>query len=667
MSTQAASRFSTGVKAQWQELFAHSPVMSIMADSGGAVLAVSDFGAAQLGYAVGDLVGESVLKVCFSDDKEAVRQNLELCVRTPGRRRTWEGRKVRRDGTMLWARESAQAVRGPDGNPIVLITCEDISDRKRAEALFAGEKQILEMVASGAALTQVLDSLCRFVEEQVPGMLASVLLLEGGRLRHGGAPSLPKAYIDAIDGALIGPSAGSCGTAAFTGKQVIVADIASDPLWADYRELALPHSLRACWSTPVLSPENQVIATFAMYYREPRSPGDRDQEVISQIAHLAGVAVQHERAEQAVQASEKRFRAIIEHAYDVVFLVSAEGKLLYVSPSVERVLGYSSKELIGQSGYDVIHPDHRHEAGARFAVAMKEPGAVITGERLLLRKDGSTLWAETVLVNLLAEPSVQAAVVHARDISERKGASEALRGAQAELAHANRVTTMGQLTASIAHEVNQPIAATLTNAQAALRWLDAKNVDEARQALGRIVRDAGRAGDVVERIRNLSRRSVRREDRVEINGAIRDVIELTRSEAIKSGISVRTEFVEDRLLVQGDRVELQQVMLNLILNAVEAMRGSEKPRELLIRTSSTEAGEALVAVRDTGPGLAPAIQENLFRAFTTTKPSGLGLGLSICRSIIEGHGGRLWASANAPRGAVFQFTLPARSRTAPSQ
>ena len=244
---------------------------------------------------------------------------------------------------------------------------------------------------------------------------------------------------------------------------------------------------------------------------------------------------------------------------------------------------------------------------------------------------------------------------------EKNRAAEALREMELELAHANRLETMGQLTASIAHEVNQPIAATVTNAQAALRWLrlDPPDLDEVRQALDRIVRDGVRAGAVVQRIRSLSKKASPHDDRVDINAAAREVIELTRSETMKNGVSVRTELTEGLPLIRGDRVQLQQVIVNLLLNAIEAMSGMKGgTRELLITTGRSDSGEILVLVGDSGPGLPPAVQDNLFKAFYTTKPSGLGLGLSICRSIVEGHGGRLWASANAPRGAVFQFTLP---------
>src|SRR5271170_6594761 len=240
----------------------------------------------------------------------------------------------------------------------------------------------------------------------------------------------------------------------------------------------------------------------------------------------------------------------------------------------------------------------------------------------------------------------------------------ALRQAQAELVHLARVTTLGELVASIAHEVNQPIAATATNAQAALRWLrfDPPKLDEVQRTLERIVRNAARAGDVVQRIRNLVKKAPLRDDRVDINAAIREVVELTRSEAMKNGVLVRMELAESVPPVRGDRVELQQVILNLVINAVEATSAlTEGPRELQIVTGRTEPDHALIAVRDTGPGLAPAVEENLFKAFHTTKPNGLGLGLSICRSIVESRGGRMWASANAPRGAVFQFTLPVHS------
>jgi C4-dicarboxylate-specific signal transduction histidine kinase len=232
---------------------------------------------------------------------------------------------------------------------------------------------------------------------------------------------------------------------------------------------------------------------------------------------------------------------------------------------------------------------------------------------------------------------------------------------QMEVAHANRVATMGQLTASIAHEVNQPIAAAVTNAQAALRWLAARppDLEEVRLALDAIAKDAHRAGDVIGRIRDLVKKAPSRKERVDMNEAIREVIEVTRGEAVKNGASVETALGESLPLIEGDRVQLQQVVLNLIVNAVQAMGAvADGPRELFITTTCAEPDGVLVAVKDSGPGVAPASLERLFDPFYTTKPEGLGMGLSICRSIIEAHGGRLWVTANLPQGAIFHFTMP---------
>jgi signal transduction histidine kinase len=267
----------------------------------------------------------------------------------------------------------------------------------------------------------------------------------------------------------------------------------------------------------------------------------------------------------------------------------------------------------------------------------------------------------------LAFWAVTAAAAARRAAAERAVTAEAeareserrFRAMQMELAHANRVATMGQLTASIAHEVRQPIAATVTNAQAALRWLGAQQLEEVRQGLVRIVRNGNRAGDVIGRIVGLIEKAPPRRDALAINDAILEVIALVHGEAVKHGVSVQTPLAQGLPLVQGDRVQLQQVILNLIVNAIEAMDGvGEGARELLVSTGTAASGGVLVMVLDTGPGLDPAQLERLFEAFYTTKPGGLGMGLSICRSIIEAHDGKLWAEANEPQGAVFQFILP---------
>ena len=245
---------------------------------------------------------------------------------------------------------------------------------------------------------------------------------------------------------------------------------------------------------------------------------------------------------------------------------------------------------------------------------------------------------------------------------ERKHAEESLRESQAELARVSRLTTMGELTASLAHEVNQPIAAAVTNANTCLRWLgrDHPDVEEARAAAMRIVKDGTRAAEIVKRIRLLFKKSTPQRELVEVNEAIREMIVLLRSEATRYNITVRMELAADLPAIMGDRVQLQQVLMNLIVNSIDAMKEVDGPRELAVKSQRTEKEEVLVSVRDTGVGLPAEQTEQIFNAFFTTKPHGTGMGLRISRSIVESHGGRLWATDNSPRGASFHLVLPAK-------
>ena len=243
---------------------------------------------------------------------------------------------------------------------------------------------------------------------------------------------------------------------------------------------------------------------------------------------------------------------------------------------------------------------------------------------------------------------------------ERKRAEEELHKAQSELAHVTRVMTMGELAASIAHEVNQPLAAIVANGSACLRWLigDSPDLGEARESAQRIIRDGKRASDVISRIRGLVRKTALEKTPLDINQAVREVINLTQSEAVGKGVALRTELASELPFVPGDRVQLQQVILNLVMNGIEAMNTvTDRPREMLIRSSHYESDKVLVAVQDSGIGIDSQNLEKIFDTFYTTKSQGMGMGLAISRSIVENHGGRLWATANEGRGATFQFTL----------
>ena len=245
---------------------------------------------------------------------------------------------------------------------------------------------------------------------------------------------------------------------------------------------------------------------------------------------------------------------------------------------------------------------------------------------------------------------------------ERKHAEEARREAQADLARVSRVTTMGELTASLAHEVNQPIAAAVTNANTCLRWLtrDHPDLEEAREAASRIVKDATRAAGIISRVRLLFKKSTPLQEPVDVNEAIQEMIVLLRSEATRYNITARMELAADLPRIMGDRVQLQQVLMNLIVNSIDAMKEVVGTRELTVKSQRTEKEEVLVSVSDTGVGLPPQQSDQIFNAFFTTKPHGTGMGLRISRSIVESHGGRLWAADNSPHGASFCFTLPTK-------
>jgi len=289
---------------------------------------------------------------------------------------------------------------------------------------------------------------------------------------------------------------------------------------------------------------------------------------------------------------------------------------------------------------------------------LKMSGSLQPFEKEYFRKDGSRV---PVLIGIASfEEDRNQGVAFVLDLTERKRAEEALRTVQAELAHASRVMSLGQLTASIAHEVKQPIATARNNARAALNFLNKQppELGEVREALSCIVADADRAGDIIDRIRGHIKKAPPQNDRFDLNAVINEVIQLARFTINANGVSVQTRFTEGMPPVEGDRVQLQQVVLNLILNAIEAMSSVEAgARELLISTEQSQTDDILVAVQDSGPGIDPEFLEHVLEAFYTTKSGGMGMGLSICRSIIGAHGGRLWAEAIEPRGAIFWFSL----------
>jgi PAS domain S-box-containing protein len=371
--------------------------------------------------------------------------------------------------------------------------------------------------------------------------------------------------------------------------------------------------------------------------------------------------------QSVLEDRETKIRRLVDANIIGIIIWNLEGRMLEANDAFLRMVGYDREDLASGLLHrtDLTPPEWR-DRDARTVAELKMAGTVQPFEKEYFRKDGSRL--PVLIGGALFEASENQGVSFVLDLTERKRAEAEARESERryretlmELTHANRVTSMGQLTASIAHEVNQPVTAAVLNAEAALRWLAAQppDLEKVRKALSRIAEDGMRAGNIILGIRALINKVPPRQARLDINEAIREVTALTRGEATKTGVSVQTDLADGLPLIYGDRVQLQQVILNLIINAIEAMSGvGETPRALRISTGLAEPGDVLVAVRDSGPGLDPASLEQLFNAFYTTKSAGMGMGLAICRSIILAHDGQLWASANEPRGAIFQFTLP---------
>lgn len=351
---------------------------------------------------------------------------------------------------------------------------------------------------------------------------------------------------------------------------------------------------------------------------------------------------------------------LLDLTHDTVFVRDMNDVIIFWNRGAEQQYGWTSQEALGRVSHEIIQ--------TIFPAPLDEIRSELSrtgrweGELVHTRRDGTRVVAASRWALQLDERGIPVAVMETNnDITERKLAEEGRHKAQLELAHVNRVATLGEMTASIAHEVNQPLAAVVTNANACLRWLDHSppNLVEARQATSRIIKEGNRAGDVIGRIRSLVRKAPPRKDWLNINEMILEVIALSRSEIHRNRASLKHHLLWGLPLVFADRVHVQQVVLNLIMNGLEAMSGiSDRSRQLEVTSAYHESNDVLVSVSDSGKGVTAEDLEHLFDAFYTTKPEGMGMGLAICRSIVEAHGGLLWASSNSPHGAVFQFTLP---------
>jgi PAS domain S-box-containing protein len=726
------------------------------------------------------------------DGEERLREECKEALKRPYQFE-YEQRALGKDGKYRWFLVRFNPLLDDQGRiDRWYATAFDIEDRKRAEALLAGENRLLEMVARGDTLTSILDALCRLVEEAASGCICGILLLNtnGTSVELARGPSLPPSYNEAILGWPVNLDSGPCARAFFLKEQVIVADVASDLQWDAYgwRALALSYGLRACWSTPILSSENAVLGTFALYSREPGGPTSQLQDIIGQMTHLAAVAIERQRAVEQLEAEQELLDLAQKSAGAMAFDWYIQQETNYWSPEQEALFGLPPGRFDGRystwkkmmyapdwhtvvdaiqqahetgnvsAEYRVMWPDGSlhwlstngrmffDEAGeplrmvgftsdvtrrkiieeelrrsaAFLAQAQQlsrtgsfswrvatdeitwsaelyriyefEPGTTITLEVISARvhPEDLTLYEKMVeqarngaddfewqyrllmpdqsikYMHAVAQATRDSAgrleyIAAVRDVTARRLSDEALDRARSELARVARVMSLGALTASIAHEVNQPLSGIITNASTCMRMLDAEppNVDGARETAKRTIRDGRRAADVITRLRALFIKKDAESELVDLNEATREVVALSRTELERNGVVTRIDLKDELPAVMGDRVQLQQVILNLLRNGSDAMSSvDDRPRELLFRTEVEEGDRVRLSVQDAGIGFEPQSLDRLFQTFYTTKEEGMGIGLAVSHSIIENHHGLMWVTPNDGPGVTFSFSIP---------
>ena len=376
---------------------------------------------------------------------------------------------------------------------------------------------------------------------------------------------------------------------------------------------------------------------------------------------LSREIVERERAEEALRRSETHFRSLTENALDLITVVNRDGTIRYASPSNSRVLGYPSEALLTENLVSRVHPDDQALVLETFARVSQTAGVSDPIEVRVQHADGSWRVLEARTNNLLDDPVMGGLVINSRDVTDRKQAEELARHHQAELAHALRVSTIGELAAGLAHEINQPLAAIVSYAKGCARRIrtGAGAPGDLLGAVEEIAAQAVRADQIVRRLRDFVRKQDPRRERVDPNHLVREAVRLVASEGRQRQVALRLDLAPHVPAVWADGIQIEQVILNLIRNAFEAMQTVDvADRGLVVRTAPSGEAAVEIAVSDAGPGITPEHADAVFDPFFTTKPDGLGIGLAISRSIVEAHGGRLWATPNPQRGATFHFTIP---------
>jgi PAS domain S-box-containing protein len=523
------------------------------------------------------------------------------------------------------------------------------------------------LILLGRPLPVVLTTLCQLFDSTVKGFFSSVLLLDrtGARVRNATGPALPASYMKQLEGRRVSWSEASSGVAIYAKTPTIVLDLAGEvPAGDAETPPAAPAGLRQYAVSPILSLTGEPLGIFAVYQRD----SDRDVmrchcALISQFTQVASAAIERMQKDEALRRSTELLERTEQLSSTCCFSWHVEtdelgwSKALCQLFELDPAEGPVTLELIA----DRLHSEDLPSFQEMIERARSGVSDLEFEHRIRLR-DHSVRYLRVVAHRVRDSDSRLEYIGVVQDVTHRRHTEEALAKLRTELAQAARVTSLGVLTAAIAHEVSQPLAGIVTNASTCRRMLavDPPDVEGARETARRTIRDAERASEVIKRLRALFCKKGATSESLDLNEVTREVVALSLSELERNNVVVRTELAEKLPRVQGDRVQLQQVMLNLFLNASDAMRSvDDRPRQVVIRTARDDEGDHVrLSVRDTGVGLQPECVDRLFDAFYTTKSSGMGIGLSVSRSIIESHQGRIWATPNDGPGATFGFSIP---------
>jgi two-component system cell cycle sensor histidine kinase/response regulator CckA len=621
------------------------------------------------GYSADEMIGQSITILAppeLADQLEVINDRL----RQGDSVDRFETVRIRKDGTRLEVESTVSPIAGPSGEIIgASAISRDISARKRSEALVAGQARLLKLIAVGAPIAEVLDSLARFVEEQSDEVLVSILLLDrdGLHLRHGAAPSLPAAYNEAIDGTAIGPSVGSCGTAAYRRESVHVADIATDPLWSDFSELAIAHGLRACWSTPIFATDGALLATFAMYYREPRDAGEHELQLVELAEQIASIAIERTWSEKTLRRSESRYRELFENASDMIATVDLDWNITAANSAFAVALGYTGEELLRMNLAELVPPEMHELARDQLTRKLSEEVGATTYEHDFVARDGQRVPVE-VKTNVIWQDGKPVGVeAIARDMSQRKRLEEQLRQSQ-------KMEAVGQLAGGVAHDFNNMMCGVIGYSELVLARLEEDH--PVRPQVLQIRRAGERAGEMTKQLLAFSRKQVLRPRALDLNAIITETKGLL-GRLIGDDIEVVSDLEPGLAAVYADPGQLEQVIINLAVNARDAMptggkltietRAVDLDEQIAsVHVEATPGNYVLLVVSDRGTGMDAETRARIFEPFFTTKDEGdgTGLGLATVYGIIKQSGGDISVESELGRGTTFRIYLPSAQTVA---